>query len=166
MIRPETTTNHEAIRQVNCLAFGQEAEARLVDALREGGYVRVSLVAEKDGQIIGHILFSDLPIITEAGMVPALALAPLAVLPALQRHGVGSALVRHGLDVCRDHGHRIVFVLGHPDYYPRFGFSHDLAANLESLYSGKPSFMALELVTGALAGVVGKVQYPPPFNEV
>lgn len=165
MIRPETAADHEAIRQVNRLAFGQDAEARLVDTLREGGYVRLSLVAEKDGQVVGHILFSDLPIITEAGTVPALALAPLAVLPTFQRHGIGSALVRNGLDACREQGHRIVIVLGHPEFYPRFGFSHEATTKLESPYSGKSSFMALELAPGALAGVGGRVEYPPPFNE-
>jgi putative acetyltransferase len=166
LIRTETTADHEAIRQVNRLAFGQGAEARLVDALRSGGYVRLSLVAENAGQVVGHILFSDLPITTEAGTVPALALAPMAVLPAFQRQGTGSALVRRGLEVCREQGHRIVIVVGHTDYYPRFGFSPELAARLESPFSGNPAFMALELVPGALAGMVGKVQYPPPFNEV
>ena len=164
LIRPETTADHEAIRLVNRLAFGQDAEARLIDALREGGYVRLSLVAERDGQVAGHILFSDLPILALAGPVSALALAPLAVLSSFQRQGIGSTLIRRGLQVCREQGHRIVIVLGHPDYYPRFGFSPELAANLESPYSGKPSFMALDLIPGALAGVAGRVQYPPPFN--
>lgn len=84
LIRPESAADHESIQHVNRLAFGQEEEARLVDALREGGYVRVSLVAEQRGQVVGHILFSDLPIITGAGTVPALALAPMAVLPEFQ----------------------------------------------------------------------------------
>jgi putative acetyltransferase len=166
LIRPETTADHEAIRQVNRLAFGQDAEAHLVDALRDGGYVRLSLVAERDGQIVGHILFSDLPIITEAGTVPALALAPMAVLPAYQRKGLGSALVRRGLEYCRDQGHRIVLVLGHPDFYPKFGFSAKLAESLSSPFGGGEAWMALELVPGALAGLAGKVQYPAPFNEV
>jgi putative acetyltransferase len=163
LIRPEVATDHEAIRHVNRMAFGGEEEARLVDALREGGYVRVSLVAERDQQVVGHILFSDLPILTKSGVVPALALAPLAVLPDYQRRGVGSALVRQGLEVCAEQGHRIVIVLGHPDYYPRFGFSAALARPLDSPFSGD-HFMALELVPGALAGVSGQVQYPPPFG--
>jgi putative acetyltransferase len=166
LVRPETSADHEAIRQVNCFAFGQIAEARLVDALREGGYVRTSLVAEREGKIVGHILCSNLPIITGAGTIPALALAPLAVLPEFQRQGIGSALARRGLEVCRDRGHRIVIVVGHPAFYPRFGFSHELAIKLESPYSGRQSFMAMELIAGALAGVVGQVKYPPPFNEV
>jgi putative acetyltransferase len=96
-IRPETAADYEAIRHVNRLAFGQPAEAQLVDALREGGHVRLSLVAEEAGQIIGHILFSHLPIITATGVVEALALAPMAALPERQRPGVGTRLVEAGL---------------------------------------------------------------------
>jgi putative acetyltransferase len=163
-IRPEATADQDAIRHVNRLAFGQDEEARLVDGLRGGSYVRVSLVAEQAGQVVGHILFSDLPIITGAGTVPALALAPMAVLPERQNQCIGSALVQTGLEACRQQGHRIVVVLGHSHFYPRFGFSPKLAANLESPFSGSDSFMALELVPGALDGVVGRVQYPPPFG--
>jgi putative acetyltransferase len=163
-IRPETTADHEAIRHVNRLAFGQDAEARLVDAIRDGGHVRLSLVAEQAGQIVGHILFSALPIITKAGTIPALALAPMAVLPEFQNQGIGSALIRSGLEVCKGQGHRFVIVLGHPHFYQRFGFTSKLAAYLESPYSGRESFMAMELVPGALDGVTGQVQYPPSFN--
>jgi putative acetyltransferase len=116
LIRPETSVDHEAIRHVNRLAFAQDDEARLVDALRDGGYIRVSLVAEVGGQVVGHILFSDLPIITGARTVPALALAPMAVLPELQRQGIGSALVQKGLEACRQQDHRIVVVLGQEDF--------------------------------------------------
>ena len=164
IIRPESTADEDAIRQVNRLAFGQDDEARLVDALRGGGYVRVSLVAEKASQVVGHILFSDLPIITGAGTVPALSLAPMAVLRKLQRQGIGSALVQRGLEACRQQGHRVVVVLGHAHFYPRFGFSPKLATHLESPFSGSASFMAVELVAGALDGVAGRVQYPPPFG--
>jgi putative acetyltransferase len=163
LVRKETPEDLEAIREVNRRAFGQEDEARLVDALRDGGYVRLSLVAEEDGQVIGHILFSDLPIATQASTVHALALAPMAVLPARQRQGVGSRLVREGLRACAAAGHRAVVVLGHPDYYPRFGFSARLAERLKAPFSG-PAFMALELVPGALENVTGEVRYPPPFG--
>jgi putative acetyltransferase len=88
----------------------------------------------------------------------------MAVLPAWQKMGIGSALVRRGLELCKEQGHRIVVVLGHPDFYPRFGFSAKLAERLESPYSGHAAFMALEWVPGALEGVVGKVEYPPPFQ--
>jgi putative acetyltransferase len=164
IIRPETSADHEAICHVNRLAFGQDEEARLVEGLREGGYLRLSLVAARAGEVFGHILFSDLPIITESGTAPALALAPMAVLPAFQNQGIGSALVRRGLDECRRQGHQIVVVLGHPHFYPRFGFSAKLAASLASPFPGGESFMAVELVPGALDGVKGRVQYPPPFG--
>ena len=156
-IRLENEQDHEGVQTVNQRAFKQEAEARLVDALRAGGFARVSLVAEIDGQVVGHIMFSDLNIVIETGTVTALALAPMAVSPAFQRQGIGSALVRRGLQACKEQGHRIVVVLGHPDFYARFGFSAKLAERLESPYSGRASFMAAELVPGALDGVVGKV---------
>ena len=165
VIRRETSADYEAIRHVNCVAFGQDAEARLIDLLRDGGYIRLSLVAEQTGRVIGHILFSEMSIITEEGTVPALALAPMAVLPEYQNQGVGSVLVRRGLDECREGGHRIVMVVGHPRFYPRFGFSPELARRLESPYTGE-AFMALELVAGALHDVTGRVVYPPPFASV
>jgi putative acetyltransferase len=162
-VRAETTQNWQAIREVNRQAFGGEDEVRLVDALRNGGYARLSLVAEEGGRVVGHILFSDLPIATVEGTVHALALAPLAVLPARQRRGIGSRLVREGLRVCAEAGHRVVVVLGHPDYYPQFGFSAKMAERLKAPFSG-PAFMALELVPGALENVTGEVRYPPPFG--
>jgi putative acetyltransferase len=163
LIRPETTADHPAVREVNRLAFGGEDEARLVDALRDGGYARTSLVAEMDGHVVGHVLFSDLPIISPGGLVEALSLAPLAVAPSHQRRGIGSVLVREGLRACRDAGYKIVVVLGHPEFYPRFGFSAVLAERLKSPFSG-PAFMTVELVPGALGGVTGEVRYPPPFE--
>lgn len=163
VVRAETPEDLGAVREVNRRAFGQEDEARLVDALRDGGYARLSLVAEEDGRVVGHVLFSDLPIDTRDGTLPALALAPVAVLPDRQRRGVGSRLIREGLRACAGAGHRVVVVLGHADYYPRFGFSARLAERLESPFPG-PSFMALELVPGALDGVTGRVRYAPPFG--
>jgi putative acetyltransferase len=166
LIRVESRADVGSIRRVNQLAFGQDAEARLVDALRDEGYARLSLVAEVDGQVVGHILFSDLPILTEdGGTVHALALAPMAVVPDYQRQGIGSQLVRRGMEACKEQGHRIVVVVGHPQYYPRFGFSTRLAARLASPYAGE-AFMAAELVPGALADASGRVVYPPPFERV
>lgn len=164
-IRDETRADFAAIREVVAAAFGQDAETRLVDALRDQGYSRVALVAEAGGNVVGYALFSDLPIETASGTLAALALAPMAVLPGCQRRGIGSRLIREGLRLAAERGHRIVVVLGHRDYYPRFGFSVELARPLASPYAGD-SFMALELVTGALAGVRGEVRYPPPFSEL
>jgi putative acetyltransferase len=163
VIREETAADHAAVRELNQRAFGQDDEANLVDALRAGQYTRLSLVAEQNGAVIGHLLFSRLPIETASGTVEALALASVAVLPGHQRQGVGSQLIRHGLMMCRQRGHRIVVVLGHAEYYPRFGFSAALAERLRSPFPG-PHFMALELVPGALDGVEGDVRYPSPFG--
>ncbi len=165
LVRVEADEDRAAVREVNRLAFGRDDEARLVDALRDGGYDRGSLVAEVCGQVVGHVLFSALPILTPRGSVEALALAPLAVAPSHQRRGIGSVLVREGLGTCREAGHRIVIVLGHPEFYPRFGFSAELAGRLRSPFSG-PAFMAMELVPGALSGLTGEVRYPPPFDSV
>ena len=164
-IRPETAADHATITEVNRLAFGQHAEAKLVAGLRDGGYMPLSLVAEIDDQIVGHILFSRLPIHTDDGVVEALALAPMAVHPAFQRQGIGSKLVEEGLRLCREQGHRIVVVLGHSEFYPRFGFSSEIAKPLASSFSG-PAWMAMELMPGALKGVAGRVEYPPPFSVV
>lgn len=161
--RPETPADQAAITEINRLAFGHEAEAKLVVGLRDGGFVRLSLVAEVEGQIVGHILFSRLPIFTETGVVDALALAPMAVIPSHQRRGIGTKLVEEGLRACRAAGHKIVLVLGHPAFYPRFGFSASLAVPLSSPFSGGDSWMAMELVPGALAEVVGRVEYAGPF---
>jgi putative acetyltransferase len=166
LIREETSHDHEAVRQVNRFAFDQEEEGQLVDALRAGNFARISLVAEAERQVVGHILFSDLAIITANGTVAALALAPVAVLPDFQRFGIGSALVRRGLEICKERGHRIVVVLGHPDFYPRFGFSAKLAECLESSYGSGPSHMAIELEPGVLDDVVGRLVYSPPFNDL
>ena len=114
VIRSETASDFDAIRHVNRAAVESDAEANLIDALWDGGYVEVSLVAEVDGEVVGHILFSRLPIVTEGGTVDALSLAPMAVLPSHQRQGIGSRLVEAGLEACREKGYKIVVVLGHP----------------------------------------------------
>jgi putative acetyltransferase len=164
VIRPEEEADRQAVWNVNRTTFETEEEANLVDALRDGGYVEVSLVAEVDGEIVGHILFSRLPIVANTATVDALSLAPMAVLPSHQRQGIGSRLVETALEACREKGHKIVVVLGHPEFYPRFGFSADLAQRLESPFGGGEAWMAMELTPAALAGVEGRVEYPPPFQ--
>jgi putative acetyltransferase len=163
-IDAETPADRDAVRDVVRRAFGREDEASLVEALRTDRYVRTALVAKIDQLFVGHVLFSELAIVTVSATIPALALAPVAVLPEFQRQGIGSQLIRRGLDDCRQQGHRIVVVLGHPGFYPRFGFSSELARRLESPFTGRPSFMAMELVESALDGVTGRVRYAPPFG--
>jgi len=166
IVRPENTADgaeRSTIHAVNSAAFGRPDEADLVDALRAEGAVLLSLVAEREGQVVGHILFSRMWIETAAGEVPAVSLAPMVVLPAHQRRGIGERLVRHGLDLLRERGERIVVVLGHPGYYPRFGFSAGQAGALESPFR-REAFMALELTPGALNGICGKVKYPAAFG--
>ncbi|MBI3839236.1 MAG: N-acetyltransferase [Planctomycetia bacterium] len=161
-VRPEGPENVLAIRAVNRAAFGRDDEGKLVDVLRAEGFARLSLVADEEGQVVGHILFSDLGIVGQGSTVAALALAPMAVVPSRQRQGIGSALVREGLRRLVDQGQRIVLVVGHRAYYTRFGFSAQLAKKLTSKYAGD-SFMALELAAGALEGVTGEVKYARPF---
>ncbi len=170
MIRPETSADIAAIYTVNKRAFrDRDAEPRLVDAIRalDAFVPGLSLVAELDGQVVGHILFSRIHIATEKGNIPAIALAPMAVLPEYQGQAIGSALVRRGLEICREQGHAIVIVLGHPRFYPRFGFSAEQAKALECPFGDcGDAWMVLELIPGALAGVRGKVVYPSVFNSV
>ena len=163
IVRPSTPADDGPIHEVCCEAFGGDDEARLVGLLAEQGFSRLSLAAENDGEVIGFILFSELSIEREGKSIPGLALAPLAVRKAHQGRGVGTMLVDHGLRACREIGHAIVIVLGHPAYYSRFGFSAASARTLQSKYSG-PSFMALALTPGALDSIAGLVKYPPPFD--
>ena len=155
-----------AISNVNRSAFESEAEADLVDALRDGGFVDVSLIAESDGEIVGHILFSRLSVTTKVGTVEAVSLAPMAVLPGHQRRGTGTRLAEAALEACREQGHKFAVVLGHPQYYPRFGFSAELARPLDNPFGNGDAWMAMELVPGALRGVEGRVLYPPPFGAL
>jgi putative acetyltransferase len=162
-IREEALSEVDAVRAVNRLAFPGDEEAELVDRLRADGHVIASLVAIDDNDVVGHILFSDLPIETAGRAIPGAALAPMAVRPDRQRQGVGSALVAQGLAMCRRRGVKAVVVLGHQDYYPRFGFSAQLARCLRAPFSGT-NFMALELRHGALDVAVATVRYPPAFG--
>src|SRR5262249_31321273 len=134
-------------------------------ALRTG-FASVSLVAEDQSGILGHILFSRLEV-RDAGrpLTGFVALAPLAVLPERQGRGIGSRLVRGGLEACRQRGERVVVVLGDPAYYGRFGFRGELAARLESVYA-PAHWMALELTAGALFDVRARLEYPAPFASL
>ena len=163
VVRGETAGDYSGIRQVNEAAFGTSEEADLVEALRADGDVLVSSVAELERQIVGHILFSRMLIETPAAMIPAVALAPMAVAPAYQRQGIGGRLITDGLEALRSLGERIVIVVGHPTYYPRFGFSSERARPLGHPFP-PDAFMALELAPGALDDTRGWVKYPRAFR--
>jgi putative acetyltransferase len=163
LVRRENADDVGAIRVVNEVAFGSSEEADLVDRLRKEGAVLASFVAECEGRVIGHIMFSRMLIEAADNSIPSVALAPLAVLPAHQRGGVGSRLVQFGLEWLRTRGERSVLVLGHPPYYQRFGFSTDRARALTSPFS-PDAFMALELMANALDGIRGTVRYPAAFG--
>jgi putative acetyltransferase len=166
-IRDEIPEDYRAVHQVNEQAFGRPEEADLVDALRKSHQPHISLVAEVEGRIVGHIFFSTVQIESEASATAALGLAPMAVLPKFQNQGIGSALVRRGLEECRSIGHEVVVVLGHPEYYPRFGFVPAKQKGLSCEYSVPDEvFMALELREGALSGRKGLVKYGPEFGSV
>lgn len=166
-IRAERPEDAAAVRRVNELAFGRAEEAALVDALRAAADPHVSLVATDGDEIVGHIFFSPVSLEPEGQPFAAMGLAPMAVLPGHQRRGVGSELVRAGLGECRRAGRNVVVVLGHPEYYPRFGFRPAGGAGLRCEYPvPDDTFMVVELEPGALAGRRGLVKYHPAFAEV
>jgi putative acetyltransferase len=168
LIRPERPADHEQVFRVVELAFGQPAEARLVEALRRSpAFIpELSLVAVEDERVVGHILFSRIAVRSAAETHEAVALAPMAVLPERQRAGIGSALVERGLADARRLGHRVAIVVGHPAYYPRFGFVPGEPFGIRIPFEVSPgAFMVRELQPGALAAVNGQVEYPPEFAE-
>ena len=160
---PASPDDRADVRAVNIAAFGRVDEADLVDGLRGDEHALISLVAELDGRIVGHVLFSRMWIKTPAGLASAVSLAPVAVLPEHQNKGIGTRLIQHGLELIKERGEKIVIVAGHPGYYPRFGFSSEKARLLESPFPPE-AFMAMELCPGALNGVQGPVIYPPVFG--
>ena len=166
VIRHETLADFEAIRKVNLRAFEQSNEGNIVDALRVAGALSISLVALHDNQIVGHIAFSPVSIESGDGSFTALGLGPMAVLPEHQNEGVGSQLVEAGLKECLRLGHEIVIVVGHPEYYPRFGFVPAGPSGIKWEHEvPEDAFMFVELNAGALAGRTGVVKFHPAFNE-
>jgi putative acetyltransferase len=162
-IRNEGIADIEAIRRVNEAAFGQPDEARLVDALREQATPFFSLVAEDGGAVVGHICFTPV----EVGDTVILGLAPMAVSPERQNQGIGTRLVEAGLRECRRAGFGAVVVLGHPQYYPRFGFEPAAPKGLRSEYDVPDDvFMLLELVPGAAAELKGTARYHRAFRDL
>jgi putative acetyltransferase len=166
-LRPEADDDRAQVWRVNELAFGRPDEAAVVEALRGAGPAILSLVAVRGGAVVGHILFSPVTIASPAGELAAVGLAPMAVAPEAQRTGVGSRLVRAGLEALRRAGHDVVVVLGHPAYYPRFGFERASRHGLSWEHPcADEAFMVLALRPGALAGRAGIVRYRPELSGV
>ena len=165
-LRDEVATDHEGIRRVLTSAFPTPAEADLVEALRAAGKLTVALVAELDGRIVGHIAFSAVTMDGAPGNDDAEGLAPVAVHPDAQGKGVGSALIREGIERVKQSGKGFVVLLGEPEYYSRFGFGSASAHGLADTYGGGDAFQVLELRQGAIPQGAGTVRYAPEFDVV
>lgn len=164
-VRTETEADHAAVRSLNCAAFGQPTEAAIVEALRdsEGS---LSLVAEEEGRIVGHVLFTAVTVESASGRSTGLALGPMAVAPEYQNKGIGSALVRDGLARLREAECPYVLVLGHANYYPRFGFVPASGFGIRSRWEGVPdeAFMITVFDRSALPADGGVACYRPEFD--
>jgi len=164
-IDTERESDRDAVHALNAAAFETGSEADLVDALREQAAPLASLVAREAGEVVGHILFSPVTLANDAdGLI--MGLAPMAVAEEMRGRGVGSALAQAGIDACRQLGAGAIVVLGHPDYYPRFGFRPACEFGLNSEYDVPDDvFMALELVPGFLDSRRGTVRYHAAFSR-
>jgi len=160
ILRPATPADHPAIRLVVQAAFGRPEEAAIVEGSRAERADVAEWVAEDGGEIVGHVLFNRMTCDPDVFIV---GLGPLAVRPDRQGQGIGAALARAGLEACRGLGAQGAVVLGHPAYYPRFGFSTEAAGTLRSPFSGLPAFMALAFIPGALE-TTRQVTYPAAFG--
>jgi putative acetyltransferase len=166
IVRDERPRDRDAVRAVNLAAFDTSAKADLVATLRGQAQPIVSLVAEVDGEIVGHILLSPVTLDGHPEL-RLMGLAPMAVAPAHQRQRIGSALVRAGLERCRQLDIGAVVVLGHPSYYPRFGFAPSVRFGIRCEYEAPDeAFMLIELRPGCLRGMAGTVRFHPAFTDV
>lgn len=167
-IRQEISNDFKSVFALNHLAFGQEGESQLIEKIRRGNTFvpELSLVAVQEGKIIGHILFSKIKIIGTQ-IYPSLALAPMSVHPDFQKKGIGSKLVTIGLQIAKNLKFEHVIVLGHKNYYPKFGFHKASKWKINCPFEvPDENFMAIELVEGSLKNKDGVVEYPTAFYEV
>ena len=166
LLRPEEPKDHSAVHAVNQSAFETSAEANLVDVLRREAHPIISLVAEQNGAIIGHIMFSPVSLTGHTDL-KIMGLGPVAVAPEHQRMGIGTALLKTGLEKCNEIGYGAVIVLGHQSYYPRFGFVPSVNYGISSEYDVPPEvFMVMELQPGYLNDASGIIQYHPAFSGI
>lgn len=168
IIRPEKVEDHEQLYNVNLQAFGQSVEPELVNRLRASQWYipELSLVAEEEGKIVGHILFTAIGVRRDDNSVAAiLSLGPVAVLPDYQGKKVGSRLIQKGLERCVELGYGLVVLIGHPEYYPRFGFkpARPLGFSLP-LDAPDDAFMVIELIPGEVARVCGLLEFPSEWG--
>lgn len=160
-IREEHNDDIAAIRKVNKRAFGQDQEGNIVDALRSNGAALLSLVATLDGEVVGHIMYSPATV----GEVTGAALGPMAVTPEHQRHGIGSKLVEAGNQKLKEAGHPFIIVLGHAEFYPRFGFEPAGTRGIKCEWDVPANvFMLLVLDQARMEGVSGLAKYRPEFS--
>ena len=166
-IRPEQPDDALAVYSVNQLAFGQPTEAILVVKLRIACPEALSLVAVMDDQIVGHILFTPVTVADPKGEIKGMGLAPMSVLPDFQGRGIGSQLVRAGLEILSKRPISFIIVLGHPEYYPRFGFVPASGQGLTCQWPGVPdeAFMVLIFDDLVMSKASGMVKYREEFNE-
>ena len=167
LIRIEKTEDILQVRKVNEQAFGALEEANIVDALRQDCPGSLSLVAEDENRVVGHILFSPVVVDSSGRKIEGMGLAPMAVLPGKQRLGIGSRLVKRGLEILREQDCPFVIVLGHPEYYPRFGFEPASKRGLSCQWDGVPdeAFMIIVMDHASLEGVSSVARYREEFNE-
>lgn len=169
VIRQEKATDYPAVYNVHTKAFGRKDEARLTDRLRLSDIFipELSLVAICDNELVGHIMFTEVSVVDDDRETVSLSLAPMAVIPVMQREGIGSLLVNSGLSKARELGYESVIVLGHREYYPRFGFEPTNKWGIKAPFNVPDHvFMGLELVEGAFSGVRGIVRYAREFQEI
>ena len=164
-IRTAMSKDNTAIREVHTKAFGGPVEAKLVQLISERKKALITLVAVSDGRVVGHILFSRVTIAKSPETFNAVGLGPVAVLPEFQRNGIGSRLIRAGLERSKQAGYDVVVLIGNPHYYSRFGFLQAADFSLENEYGVHKEFMVLPLHNGALERVSGMVRYSPEFRE-
>jgi predicted N-acetyltransferase YhbS len=167
-IRTEIKQDYEKVFQLNVQAFGnREEESRLIERIRVSPQFvpALSLVAEEDGEIVGHLLLSKAEVVCDESAHEVIVLAPIAVHPQFQKSGVGSKLILEGFKRCVELGFHLVFLIGHPSYYPRFGFkpAGDAGYELKQFQVSANVFMVCELVKGATEGVSGELRYPQSF---
>jgi putative acetyltransferase len=161
-IRPEQSEDNAAIRDLNRRAFGQEQEGTIVDVLRANGGAQLSFVAVDEGRVVGHILYSPV----QVGEVEGSALGPMAVDPDVQRQGIGTALVEAGNARLRESECPYVVVVGHPEFYPRFGFRPARPLGITCEWDVPDDvFLILVFDEATMSGVTGKAAYRPEFSE-